>query len=1162
MKPHNKARAAYVLLALLMLLLYAANGLMRLDYAAQDRLYQRLNLVSPDIYVIGIDEETLTALGPFQSWGRDVTASLIETLSADPKNAPAVIGVDIGFYGSRTQAEDDRLVRAVQHAGNVVLADYVSFGSVVTEHRDGSFSVGTQAKSLETPFPALRNAALSDGHTNVFPDEDGVIRRSMQSIAYADETVGSFAYEVYRAYTGDEIQPPLDRDGQWYVPYSGLPMDYFGAAGEGSSFIRVLRGEFPTELFAGSIVLIGPYSAGLLDSYYTPVSRDTQMYGVEIHANVVQALLEGNFKRDLPKSAGLALLLALMLAAYAVSCRLDFRVAAACAAALSALYLALCLFAYGRGLILPIIYPLLGVWLTYFFRSFYNYWLERQERRRLVDIFSRYLSPQIAGDIARKGEAALALGGQKKDIAVLFVDIRGFTSLSERMEPERVVEFLNRYLALTTRCIFDNLGTVDKFIGDATMAIWGAPAEVDDYVYRAVKTGLDMAAGAAALDRALPADSRGQVGFGIGIHCGDAVVGNIGTDFRMEYTAIGDTVNTAARLEAGAQSGEVLVSEEVCRRLAGRIETTFLGMRQFKGKAAPFAVYRVDGLRPSEKEQGGNTDMNHGLKRVFACGLATALTLTGAAAFTDVDASYWGYDAITTLAEQGAFSDFAPQHGAFLPRSAIRRGEFVTALVKTLADGRQDALTMTDADDVPAALRPYLGGAQALGIFQGSLQPDGKVYALADSPVTRQDAAVLLGRLLEVSSDASLSYTDAGSAAPYAKPYIAALTQRGLLEGLPDGTFAPRSPITRAESAALLARAAANSAVQAGAVTTVTQPGALAYRDGAAAQALFSEPGGLAADASGALYIMDTGNSLVRTLSSGTVSTAAGAIAGRDAHGYAIGLYKDGGASGARFNKPTFCTVVGGKLLISDTGNHVIRALQNGTVYTFCGTGRAGYQDGKADDCAFHTPGGIAAGADGSLYVADTMNHCIRKIAPDRSVTTLAGTPEQAGYADGEAGAARFCEPAGIAVGADGVVYVADAGNQRIRKIENGKVTTLAGGGSTAADADGYLPGGYRNGSAKTAQFHFPQGLCMMDAGVLLVADAGNHAVRAVTTDGAVTTLAGTGEAGCVDGAALTAQFNLPTDLCAVGNTLYIADSLNGCIRKAALTLPNKEDKS
>ncbi|MDY3617637.1 S-layer homology domain-containing protein [Agathobaculum sp.] len=544
-------------------------------------------------------------------------------------------------------------------------------------------------------------------------------------------------------------------------------------------------------------------------------------------------------------------------------------------------------------------------------------------------------------------------------------------------------------------------------------------------------------------------------------------------------------------------------------------------------------------------------------KRAAACGLSAAMLMTGAGAFSDISPSYWGYDAITSLAEQGAFSDFAPGDGAFSPEQAMTRGEFITALNKACAGGKQGALTTADAESVPAALRPYLGGAQGLGILTGSLEADGKTYAFANAPVSRQDAAVLVGRLLDVSGDAELSYTDAAAVSGYAKPYIGALTTRGLLRGQPDGSFAPLASITRAESASLLFRAAQQQRVSAGEVRTATLPGALGYHDGPAGEALISEPTGLASSG-GAVYILDSGNNLVRKLQSGAVSTAAGMVIGRDAAGYALGKLRDGSAKTALFDKPAFCTAdADGTLYLSEAGNHVIRTVSNGRVYTYCGSGEAGYQNGAAKTARFNTPGGVALGEDGSLYVADTLNHCVRQIAADQTVTLFAGTPEQPGYQDGAVADARFCEPSGIAVGSDGAVYVADAGNHRIRRIKDGNVTTIAGGGDETPDEDGYLPAGYRDGKGADARFRFPQGLRLLEDGTLLVADAGNHCVRAVLPDGMVITLIGTGEAGYSDGPARRSQLNLPTDLCVVNGTLYIADTLNGAIRTAALTLPD-----
>ena len=165
--------------------------------------------------------------------------------------------------------------------------------------------------------------------------------------------------------------------------------------------------------------------------------------------------------------------------------------------------------------------------------------------------------------------------------------------MSEMMQPEEVVAILNRYLALTSNCIFRHHGTLDKFIGDATMAIFNAPLPQEDYVYEAVLTAMDMVEGARELEKELKEKFGKSVSFGIGVHCGKAVVGNIGTERRMDYTAIGDTVNTAARLEANAPAGTVLISRNVYEKLKNRIEAVSIGNLPLKGKKEELEVFRV-----------------------------------------------------------------------------------------------------------------------------------------------------------------------------------------------------------------------------------------------------------------------------------------------------------------------------------------------------------------------------------------------------------------------------------------------------------------------------------------------------------------------------------------------------------------------------------------
>ena len=226
-----------------------------------------------------------------------------------------------------------------------------------------------------------------------------------------------------------------------------------------------------------------------------------------------------------------------------------------------------------------------------------NYVRTAVEKRRVTATFQRYVAPEIVSELLKEGSGAEELGGKLCKIAVLFVDIRGFTAMSEALTPEEVVRILNRYLSLTTSCIFENGGTLDKFVGDCTMAFWGAPLPQEDSIYKAVKTAFDMMEKSRELQTVLQEKFGRTVSFGIGIHYGEAVVGNIGAKNRMDYTAIGDTVNTAARLESNAPGGCIYVSREVADALKDRVRFTSLGDSvRLKGKAAGFEVLRAEEL--------------------------------------------------------------------------------------------------------------------------------------------------------------------------------------------------------------------------------------------------------------------------------------------------------------------------------------------------------------------------------------------------------------------------------------------------------------------------------------------------------------------------------------------------------------------------------------
>ncbi|MBQ6832929.1 MAG: adenylate/guanylate cyclase domain-containing protein [Lachnospiraceae bacterium] len=570
-----------------------------LEYQLQDARYQRGGLISPEIYVIGIDEETLQEYGPWQNWGREKTAELITLLNEDETTAPMVIGLDIGFFGNSDAEDDQALMEAASLLDNVVTTSYATFGKEIVEQEDGGFLVEESVQTYEIPFKGFRDH-VSWGFSNVPLDEDGIVRHSMYRFLVEGEPVYSFAAEIYRKYMGELPYQAEYGEPTGYIPFTGYPYDYYGTDTAGISFRAVLNGEIPKEAFAGCIVLIGPYSAGMMDSFMTAIKHDTAMFGVEVHANILQAFLDGVEKTELGiwESMGItALLILIVLLGWYTK---KIVIASLLTLVTVGIYWGLIGIFYEQGYILPILYPVVGAAVIYISHVGLQYVQERKAKKHIQSLFGRYVSEEVVTSIVKGGEDALKLGGEKKDVAVLFVDIRGFTSFTERLEPEMVVQVLNRYLEEATKVIFDQKGTVDKFIGDAVMAIYNAPMDLDDYVFRAVKSGLAIAEASERLKKEAAGISSSDFGFGIGINCGEAVVGNIGTTKRMEYTAIGNTVNTAARLEGKAKAGEVIISPYVYERIKDRIEVTSLGLHELKGIREPVELYRVERVIENE----------------------------------------------------------------------------------------------------------------------------------------------------------------------------------------------------------------------------------------------------------------------------------------------------------------------------------------------------------------------------------------------------------------------------------------------------------------------------------------------------------------------------------------------------------------------------------
>ncbi|MCL4515608.1 MAG: CHASE2 domain-containing protein, partial [Firmicutes bacterium] len=364
---------------------------------------------------------------------------------------------------------------------------------------------------------------------------------------------------------------------------------------------EVLDGRVAPGFFKGKVVLVGVTARGLEADYHvTSLTALGYIPGVFIQASAVQTIINSNFIRRWPGRP-----LATVAMAVLWSCLLGLLFArwrllsgAAGAFGLAGAIVAAVVYLFNRyGIWVEVAGPLLApIPLTYVAVLSDRYLHAEREKRRLREQFSRYVSPQAAAEILAHPEG-LALAGQKRQVTILFADIRGFTGYAEKAEPTEVVALLNRYLDRMTSAVLANRGCLDKFIGDAVMAVFGAPVPGGDHAREALKAALDMREGIRRLREELASEGRMPLEIGIGIHTGEAVVGNVGSQARTEYTTIGDAVNVAARLEGQAGPGQILVSESTRRSLpavfAAGLAFEPLGPVAIKGKTLPVEVYAL-----------------------------------------------------------------------------------------------------------------------------------------------------------------------------------------------------------------------------------------------------------------------------------------------------------------------------------------------------------------------------------------------------------------------------------------------------------------------------------------------------------------------------------------------------------------------------------------
>ena len=460
------------------------------------------------------------------------------------------------------------------------------------------------------PIAGLGRAAASLGHGNVPLDPGGGARIELPVIGYRGDYYPSFSLEVARLHLGierDRVRLELGRGivlDERFVPSDEsmrMPVNYRGAGRFRTvSAVEVMTAQADPATFAGRIVLIGGTAAGVGDSFATPFSP--QMPGIERHATVIDSILQEDFlvRREANALFELAaVVLAGLLIGWIAGRRGLLAASIACALTLAALA-ALNLYAFmGSGLWLNLFLPLAAVGGIYLPILAYSYFVEQRQERRIRAAFKHYLSPALVDQVARD-PALLRLGGEQKQLTVLFADVRNSTRLAAKLPQAAFAQLLNEVMDTISRVLFAHGGMLDKFIGDGLVAVFGAPVPQPDHALRACRAALAMQDELAPLQARWSRPDLPPLEVGVGINTGSMIIGNIGSKDRFNYTVVGDEANLGARLEAANKEfrTRILISEATWRRVEGELAARELDEVTFRGMDRPVRVFELLGAQP------------------------------------------------------------------------------------------------------------------------------------------------------------------------------------------------------------------------------------------------------------------------------------------------------------------------------------------------------------------------------------------------------------------------------------------------------------------------------------------------------------------------------------------------------------------------------------
>lgn len=595
-------------------------------------LYTPFEKADSRITIISIDDDTISKYGEYDDWSRQVLADAVNALN---ENNASIIGLDVDLSGVKDTEGDEALVEACKNAGNVVATATADFDSadhdntadkaqsstspsdaannepdnasadknsdssqdndlILSKPADSSIDWSDhKAMSISFPYHELEDVVTTGISNALQQSPDGIVRTAALSISYNDSDISSFASTIYMKYQdslGQDYNMPNLSDDELF----GFNRINNAQSYQIISLSDLLAGNADSSLIDGHITIIGALQIPDESMYYYQyLKSDYAQQEVLTETSIIQTLLNDKSVTDVPRLA-MALLAGFITALFSVILRkkkklwhiiLQFLCIAV------GIFIAMNINHMGLRVLLlvPMIFCVLAIIINLFFNLIYANF----EKRRMELTLKMYVDSQVVDQISDFTPMELSSVSARRNVAVLFVDIRGFTSMSESLEPEQVVSILNEYFSVVYSSIIAWNGTLDKFIGDAAMAVFNAPNDVEDYVFNAVCAADDIQKNFEPLREKFMSEYGKEVHLGIGINSGTAIVGNIGCMGRFDYTAIGDTVNTASRLESKALPGQILISETVYAEVESRVSVDRVGALSLKGKAKAVETYQI-----------------------------------------------------------------------------------------------------------------------------------------------------------------------------------------------------------------------------------------------------------------------------------------------------------------------------------------------------------------------------------------------------------------------------------------------------------------------------------------------------------------------------------------------------------------------------------------